>query len=127
MQLGMVGLGRMGSGMTRRLEARGIEMKTYDPKVDSTARSLRALVKQLEPPRHVWVMVPSGRITEETVAKLVDVLERRLQVGPGGLVVDQGPERRPRVGRPIVDARGGAPQLLGGSLELVHERRDVIR
>jgi 6-phosphogluconate dehydrogenase len=84
MQLGMVGLGRMGSGMTRRLEARGIEMKTYDPKVESTARSLRALAKQLEPPRHVWVMVPSGTITEETVAKLVDVLE------PGDTIIDGG-------------------------------------
>jgi 6-phosphogluconate dehydrogenase len=83
-QLGMVGLGRMGSGMTRRLEAHGLEMKTYDPKVPSTARSLRALAKQLEAPRHVWVMVPSGRITEETVAKLLDVLE------PGDTIVDGG-------------------------------------
>ena len=84
MQLGMVGLGRMGSGMTRRLEAHGLEMKTYDPRVKSTARSLRALANQLEAPRHVWVMVPSGRITEETVAKLLDVLE------PGDTIVDGG-------------------------------------
>jgi 6-phosphogluconate dehydrogenase len=80
----MVGLGRMGSGMTRRLEAGGHEVATYDPKVPSTARSLRALAKQLEPPRHVWVMVPSGKITEDTVAKLVDVLE------PGDTVIDGG-------------------------------------
>ena len=82
--LGMVGLGRMGSGMTRRLEANGLEVKTYDPKVDSTARSLRGLAKQLEPPRHVWVMVPSGKVTEQTVAKLLDVLE------PGDTVIDGG-------------------------------------
>jgi 6-phosphogluconate dehydrogenase len=84
MQLGMVGLGRMGSGMTRRLEVRGHDVKTYDPKVSSTARSLRELAKQLEPPRHVWVMVPSGPVTEEIVFKLIDVLE------PGDTVVDGG-------------------------------------
>jgi 6-phosphogluconate dehydrogenase len=80
----MVGLGRMGSGMTRRLEAHGHEVATYDPKVPSTARSLQALAKQLEPPRHVWAMVPSGPITEETVQKLLDVLE------PGDTIVDGG-------------------------------------
>jgi 6-phosphogluconate dehydrogenase len=84
MQLGMVGLGRMGSGMTRRLEVRGHEVKTYDPKVKSTARSLRDLAKQLTPPRHVWVMVPSGAITEDTIRKLLDVLE------PGDTIVDGG-------------------------------------
>jgi 6-phosphogluconate dehydrogenase len=80
----MVGLGRMGSGMTRRLELHGHEVASYDPKVPSTARSLRALVKALEPPRHVWLMVPSGRATEETVRKLVDLLE------PGDALVDGG-------------------------------------
>ena len=84
MKIGMVGLGRMGSGMTRRLEAHGHEVATYDPKVPSTARSLRALATQLEPPRHVWVMVPSGRITERTVARLLDLLE------PGDTIVEGG-------------------------------------
>jgi 6-phosphogluconate dehydrogenase len=84
MQLGMVGLGRMGSGMTRRLEAHGHEVKTYDPNVDSTAKTLRALAKQLEPPRHVWLMVPSGEITQATFEKLLDILE------PGDTIVDGG-------------------------------------
>jgi 6-phosphogluconate dehydrogenase len=84
MQLGMVGLGRMGSGMTKRLEVHGHDVKTYDPKVPSTAKSLRDLAKQLEPPRHVWVMVPSGDVTEEIVFKLVDVLE------PSDTVIDGG-------------------------------------
>ena len=66
MQLGMVGLGRMGSGMTKRLEGDGHEVKTFDPKVESTAKTLRALAKQLDAPRHVWLMVPSGEITEDT-------------------------------------------------------------
>jgi 6-phosphogluconate dehydrogenase len=83
-ELGMVGLGRMGSGMAKRLELQGHDLKTYDPKVPSTARSLRALTRQLQPPRHVWVMVPSGNVTEETVQKLFDVLE------PGDTVIDGG-------------------------------------
>ena len=70
--------------MTRRLEAHGHEIKTYDPRVPSTARSLRALAKQLEPPRHVWAMVTSGAITEDTVQKLIGVLE------PGDTIVDGG-------------------------------------
>ena len=84
MQLGMVGLGRMGSGMTKRLEQHGIEMKTFDPNVGSTAKTLRALAKQLDTPRHVWMMVPSGKITEDTFQKLLDILE------PGDTIVDGG-------------------------------------
>jgi 6-phosphogluconate dehydrogenase len=84
MQLGMVGLGRMGSGMTKRLQQAGHDVKTYDPNVESTAKTLRALAKQLETPRHVWMMVPSGKITEETFQKLLGVLE------PGDTIVDGG-------------------------------------
>ncbi len=84
MQLGMVGLGRMGSGMTKRLEGQGVELKTYDPKVASTAKTLRALAKQLEAPRHVWLMVPSGKITEDSFQKLLGILE------PGDTIVDGG-------------------------------------
>jgi 6-phosphogluconate dehydrogenase len=80
----MVGLGRMGSGMTKRLEQHGHELKTFDPAVESTAKTLRALAKQLEPPRHVWMMVPAGKITEDTFAKLLDILE------PGDTIVDGG-------------------------------------
>ena len=84
MQLGMVGLGRMGSGMTKRLEQHGHEIKTYDPKVASTAKSLRELAKQLDAPRHVWLMVPSGEITEDTFQKLLPILK------PGDTIVDGG-------------------------------------
>jgi 6-phosphogluconate dehydrogenase len=83
-KIGMVGLGRMGSGMTRRLEANGQEVATYDPNVESTARTLGELKKQLDPPRHVWIMVPSGKITEDTIAKLRSILD------PGDTIVDGG-------------------------------------
>jgi len=83
-KLGMVGLGRMGSGMTRRLEANGQEVATYDPNVASTAKTLAALKKQLEPPRHVWMMVPAGEITEQTFQRLVKLLD------PGDTIIDGG-------------------------------------
>jgi 6-phosphogluconate dehydrogenase len=83
-KLGMVGLGRMGAGMTERLTRAGHEVRTYDPNVPSTAGSLAELAAQLEPPRHVWLMIPAGEITEHAVSQLLSVLE------PGDAIVDGG-------------------------------------
>jgi 6-phosphogluconate dehydrogenase len=74
----------MGSGMTKRLQKHGHDVKTYDPAVKSTAKTLGALAKQLDTPRHVWMMVPSGGITEDTFQKLLRVLE------PGDTIIDGG-------------------------------------
>jgi 6-phosphogluconate dehydrogenase len=84
MQLGMVGLGRMGSGMTKRLTEHGHEIKTYDPQVASTAKTLGALAKQLDAPRNVWLMIPAGEITEKAFQQLLKILE------PGDTIVDGG-------------------------------------
>jgi 6-phosphogluconate dehydrogenase len=83
-KLGMVGLGRMGSGMTERLTRAGHEVRTYDPNVPSTAGSLAELAAQLEPPRHVWLMIPAWEFTEHAVRQLLAVLE------PGDAIVDGG-------------------------------------
>ena len=84
MKIGMVGLGRMGGGMTERLTRAGHTVQTYDPQVESTAESLDELVGQLEPPRAVWMMVPAGTITEQTFQQLVGLLE------PDDTIVDGG-------------------------------------
>jgi 6-phosphogluconate dehydrogenase len=84
MQLGMVGLGRMGGNMTLRLERAGHEVKTFDPGVDSTASTLEELVEQLDAPRAVWLMVPAGKITEASFQTLLQTLDR------GDTIVDGG-------------------------------------
>ena len=85
MQLGMVGLGRMGANMAERLRLGGHEVIGYDRNPDvSEASSLDDLVDQLAPPRVTWVMVPSGDPTEETIGELSSLLE------DGDLIVDGG-------------------------------------
>jgi 6-phosphogluconate dehydrogenase len=84
MKLGMVGLGRMGAGMTERLRRDGHEIMTYDPQVDSTASSLEELASQLEAPRAVWMMIPAGEITENTFQELIGILDKDDVLVDGG-------------------------------------------
>jgi 6-phosphogluconate dehydrogenase len=86
MQLGMIGLGRMGSGMTERLrEEGGHDVQTYDPNVEErTAGSLAELKEQLDPPRAFWMMIPAGKITEDVFHQLLDIADE------GDAIVDGG-------------------------------------
>ncbi len=94
MDIGMVGLGRMGGNMSERLRRGGHRVVSYDRDPDTrqaaaasgceVVDSLEGFVEALPAPRVVWVMVPSGNPTEATVAALGDVLES------GDLVVDGG-------------------------------------
>jgi 6-phosphogluconate dehydrogenase len=83
-KLGMVGLGRMGGNMTIRLREHGHEVATYAHHGDRTATSLEELVGQLEAPRVVWLMIPAGAPTEESVETLLRLLES------GDVIVDGG-------------------------------------
>ncbi|MGZ5391897.1 MAG: phosphogluconate dehydrogenase (NAD(+)-dependent, decarboxylating) [Mycobacterium sp.] len=88
MQLGLVGLGKMGFNMRERLREGGHEVIGYDPRPEVTdVPTLAALAEALDAPRVVWVMVPSGHITDETIRSLADVLS------PGDLVIDGGNSR----------------------------------
>jgi 6-phosphogluconate dehydrogenase len=84
MRLGMIGLGRMGAGMTGRLEQHGHTVQTYDPGQASTADSLEQLAEQLEAPRVFWLMIPAGKITEDTFQSLLGI------AGADDLIVDGG-------------------------------------
>ena len=84
MQLGMIGLGRMGGNMAKRLEENGHDVKTYDPQVDSTAKTLEELRDQLDAPRTFWMMVPAGKITEETFQTLIGLGDA------GDVIIDGG-------------------------------------
>jgi 6-phosphogluconate dehydrogenase len=88
MELGRVGLGKMGGNMRTRLREAGHTVVGYDRNPDvSDASSLEEMVGKLSSPRVVWVMVPSGDATRETVRALGDLL------GDGDLVVDGGNSR----------------------------------
>jgi len=97
MQLGLIGLGRMGGNMAKRLVDARHAVVGFDlnPASIALARelgagvagSLEELVSMLAPPRAVWVMVPHGSPTEQTITALLDLLD------PGDLVVDGGNSR----------------------------------
>jgi 6-phosphogluconate dehydrogenase len=94
MQLGMVGLGRMGAGIVRRLMKDGHHCVGYDVfpaavkalEADGAtgSASLEEFVAKLEKPRAAWVMVPAGDITDKTIASLAEVLEE------GDTIIDGG-------------------------------------
>jgi 6-phosphogluconate dehydrogenase len=85
MQLGMIGLGRMGNGMTERLREHDHDVRTYDPNVESrTATSLEELKGQLDTPRAFWMMVPAGKVTEDVFQDLLKLADE------GDTIVDGG-------------------------------------
>jgi 6-phosphogluconate dehydrogenase len=94
MELGMIGLGRMGGNMAQRLLRGGHKVVGFDPDAGAraalegdgggSAESLQALVAALPAPRVVWMMVPAGRITDGTVDTLAGLL------APGDVVIDGG-------------------------------------
>ncbi|KWX66998.1 phosphogluconate dehydrogenase (NAD(+)-dependent, decarboxylating) [Mycobacterium sp. NAZ190054] len=88
MQLGLIGLGKMGFNMRARLRDGGHEVVGYDPRPEvSDVASLAELAARLQSPRVVWVMVPSGTVTDSTITELAGVL------GEGDLVIDGGNSR----------------------------------
>ena len=94
MQLGIIGLGRMGGNIARRLMKDGHQCVVYDRSAEAVdalakdgatgAKDLKDLASKLQAPRAVWVMLPAGQPTEETVLALGDMLEE------GDTVIDGG-------------------------------------
>ena len=94
MQIGVIGLGRMGGNITRRLMENGHKAVVYDHDAKAVAAlakdgaggasDLKTLVQQLQPPRAVWVMLPAGKITEDVIGQLAALLQA------GDIVLDGG-------------------------------------
>ncbi len=89
MQLGVIGLGRMGGNMVKRLREAGHDVIGFDvnPQSERDVTSLEELVNGLTAPRIVWVMVPAGHPTDVTIDALAELLEE------GDLVIDGGNTR----------------------------------
>lgn len=94
MHIGLIGLGRMGGNMVRRLKNGGHQLTVFDMNAENVkklvdegnegASSLEDLVKKLPAPRAVWVMVPAGKPTEDTVQKLGSLMQS------GDIIIDGG-------------------------------------
>ena len=94
MQLGLIGLGKMGGFMAERIRLAGHQVVGFDFSTDAVAKlaasgnvgssSLEDMVQKLEAPRAVWMMVPSGDPVDETIAKLEKLLS------PGDIIIDGG-------------------------------------
>ncbi len=87
MQMGMIGLGRMGANMVRRLIRGGHECFVFDLNAESVkqlegegaggASTIEDLVEKMRKPRAVWMMVPAGDPTEKTIERVIEVYVRR--------------------------------------------------
>ena len=94
MELGMIGLGRMGANMVQRLLAGGHRVAVFDINPDAVeasrgrgavgSSSLSGLLSELAPPRVVWVMAPAGEATESTINQLSELMS------PGDIIIDGG-------------------------------------
>jgi 6-phosphogluconate dehydrogenase len=143
MQLGMIGLGRMGGNMARRLMRAGHQVVVWDRTADRVKElaaegatgiaELSAFVGALAAPRHVWVMVPSGEPTEHCIADLEKVLERGDTIIDGGNSFFKDDVRRAKElekrGIAYVDAgtSGGVYGLERGYCMMIGGPTDVVK
>ena len=143
MQIGMIGLGRMGANMARRLMRGGHQCVVYDRAPDSVKTlagegakgtdSLHALIAAMDKPRHVWVMVPAGAPTEDTIAELGARLEAGDTIIDGGNTFFKDDIRRAKMLAPkkinYVDAgtSGGVYGLDRGYCMMIGGDAEVVR
>jgi len=149
MELGIIGLGRMGGNMVQRLLEGGHRVVVYDQSADAVAASvalgavaadsLENMASQMTAPRAVWVMVPAGDPTEETIARLTEVLDRGDTVIDGGNSNYKETMRRALTlknsGRHMVDSgtsggiwglKEGYSLMIGGDEDVVERLRPIF-
>lgn len=149
MELGMIGLGKMGANMVERLQRAGHRIVGYDPdpaavehvteKGATPAGSLDALVRELTPPRAIWIMVPSGDPVDQTIHDLLPSLTRGDILIDGGNSNYKDSQRRATElilkGFPFVDVgtsggiwglKEGYSMMIGGDRETVAHLRPIF-
>jgi 6-phosphogluconate dehydrogenase len=143
MQIGVIGLGRMGGNIVRRLTRAGHSCVVYDadPKPGAAlakegataAASLSALVEALQAPKTVWVMLPAGRITEETIKQLAGLMTSGDVIIDGGNTMFKDDVRRARELAPKgikyldVGTSGGVWGLQRGYCLMIGGDTDVVK
>jgi 6-phosphogluconate dehydrogenase len=141
MQLGMIGLGRMGGNMTIRLTERGHDVKTHDRSSETrTAKSLEELRDQLDAPRTFWLIIPAGAPTEETFQRLLELADAGDTIVDGGNSNFRDSQRRYRDAQAkrihFVDAgvsggiwglRNGYCLMVGGDDEAVQRVEPIFK
>jgi 6-phosphogluconate dehydrogenase len=150
MQIGMIGLGRMGGNMVRRLMKGGHSCVVYDRSPEAVAahvkegatgaKTLEELVSKLQKPRAVWIMVPAGGPTEDTVQTLARLLEAGDTIIDGGNSFFKDDVRRSKdVGKKgihyvdagtsggVWGAERGYCLMVGGPKEAVQRIEPVLR
>jgi len=150
MEIGMIGLGRMGSNMARRLLDGGHHVVVYDPIKEATEAlvaqgatgsvSITNLVEKLTPPRAIWLMVPSGEPTESTIDTVAAELSQGDVVIDGGNSNYKDSVRRASTllekGIKFLDAgtsggiwglKEGYCLMVGGDIEAFHRMEPIFR
>jgi len=142
MQIGMIGLGRMGANLARRLIKNSHNVVVHDQSADAVkalagdgaqpASGLADVVTQLTPPRAVWVMLPAGKATESTIAKLTDLLDAGDTIIDGGNTFWKDDLRRARelkergVHHVDVGTSGGVLGTTSGYCLMIGGDKDVV-
>ncbi|MFC1979911.1 phosphogluconate dehydrogenase (NAD(+)-dependent, decarboxylating) [Chloroflexota bacterium] len=150
MELGMIGLGRMGSNMAQRLLGGGHRVLAYDPRTEAVqslvkkgitgADSIDDMVANLTPPRAIWLMVPSGEPTESTINTLAAELSSNDIIIDGGNSNYKDSMRRVATlsekGLLFLDAgtsggiwglKEGYCLMVGGSIEAFHRIKPILQ
>jgi 6-phosphogluconate dehydrogenase len=142
MEIGIVGLGRMGANIARRLRRGGHDVVAFDVNSEAVAglaregmkpaRSLKELVELLSPPRVVWVMLPAGKITEDCIDSLAVLMASGDSVIDGGNTFYKDDIRRAAALRPKalayvdVGTSGGIWGLERGYCMMIGGDKDVV-
>ncbi|MFN4257757.1 MAG: phosphogluconate dehydrogenase (NAD(+)-dependent, decarboxylating) [Gemmataceae bacterium] len=146
MQLGMIGLGKMGGNMVLRLLRAGHDCVAYDHDAQRTedfdkeekkrsikAKALADLIQKLTPPRHIWLMLPAGTITENTVNELAGLLQSGDTIIDGGNTYFKDDVRRAEAIKPKglhyvdVGTSGGVWGITRGYCMMIGGEQEIVQ